>query len=394
MNGWLKKADDWINVHRPLALLITVALTLSAVWLLNATTGSELFRQFFHPKICDPGKPATCDPLAWKDLLQAAVLTLGLPVAFLLWHWRDRNVRDQIDEQRNQVANARKDINLKEFQEVQQRAAGALDEALPAEARQQLQIAALHQLRGFLRGEYGESFERPAFELLLAGHAAAMERVGLLAELDALRQSEPKPENLAKEIKQVIGEAAKRWTAIDRERAQIIGDEWRVVFNKKWPLRGRRFDAIKLPKDAALGGLDLTRSVFIGAGLSLAHLEGARLSFAHLEGAMLNGAHLEGARLIGARLEDARLIAAHLEGAQLSSASLEGAMLNGAHLEGADLSWIDPASLATFNDAVYDDHTIFSYSIDPRYGGPTADQVRDQWRAKGGRHVDEIQQLG
>ena len=373
MNGWLKKADDWINVHRPWALLITVSFTIGAVALINSITGSDLFRQFFFPKVCASNKPLTCDPLAWKDLFQAAILILGLPVAFLLWHWRDRNVRDQIDEQRNQVENARKDINLKEFQEVQLRAAGALDEKLPAEAREQLQIAALHQLRGFLRGEYGESFERPAFELLLAGHAAAMERVGLLEAINTWRANSPQIQSMGDEVRLAIQRAKKRWNAIDRERARIIADEWRAVFNKKWPLRGRRFDGINLPEDAVLCGLNLIGSVFIDAHL---------------------GPHLEGVKLFGAHLEGAMLESASLKRAYLNDAHLEGAHLTGVRLEGANLHGIDPASLDPFLCAVYDDDTIFAHHIIPVGDDPTADEVCDQWRAKGARHVDEIQQLG
>ena len=110
------KLDDWTNQHRPTALLGVVAFTVAAVGLLNWASGSDLFRQFFFPEHCDTKFPAKCDPLEWKELFQAAALVLGLPVAFLLWQWRDRNVRDQIE-------NARKDTNLKEFQEVQLHAA-------------------------------------------------------------------------------------------------------------------------------------------------------------------------------------------------------------------------------------------------------------------------------
>ena len=366
MNGWLKKADDWINVHRPWALLIAVSFTIGVVALINSITGSDLFRQFFFPKVCASNNPLTCDPLAWKDLFQAAILILGLPVAFLLWHWRDRNVRDQIE-------NARKDINLKEFQEVQLRAAGALDEKLPEEAREQLQIAALHQLRGFLRGEYGESFERPAFELLLAGHAAAMERVGLLEAINTWRANSPQIQSMGDEVRLEIQQAKKRWNAIDRERARIIADEWRAVFNKKWPLRGRRFDGIKLPEDAVLDGLNLIGSVFIDAHL---------------------GPHLEGVELFGAHLEGAWLEFASLKGAYLNNAHLEGAYLTGARLEGANLHGIDPASLDPSLCAVYDDDTTFFDAMFPSEDDPTADQVRAQWCAKGARHVDEIQQVG
>ncbi len=100
MKGWLKRLDDWTNAHRPWALLGVVVITVAVVAFLNWATGSDLFRQFFFPRHCDPKFLAKCDPLEWKELFQAAVLLLGLPIAFMLWHWRDRNVRDQIDNAR------------------------------------------------------------------------------------------------------------------------------------------------------------------------------------------------------------------------------------------------------------------------------------------------------
>ena len=85
MKNRIKKADDWINAHRPWALLIAVTLTTGVVAVINYASGSDLFRQLFFPKTCDLKIPTTCDPLAWKELFQAALLILGLPVAFLLW---------------------------------------------------------------------------------------------------------------------------------------------------------------------------------------------------------------------------------------------------------------------------------------------------------------------
>ena len=184
LRNWRWKAD------RPYRLIVFALLPLVTVailerllaadelgWLRDWVKDSAIYGPLFFPEA------ATVE---WKDRLQAILVLLGLPVALCLWYWRDRNVRDQIEEQRKQVieqqrqvGNQNRAFNLTEFQEVQMRAAGALDEKLPPEAREQLQIAALHQLRGFLRGEYGESFRRPAFELLLAGHAEAVTRIGV-----------------------------------------------------------------------------------------------------------------------------------------------------------------------------------------------------------------------
>lgn len=396
LRNWRWKADrPYRLIAFALLPLVTVAILERLLaadelgWLRDWVKDSAIYGPLFFPEA------ATVE---WKDRLQAILVLLGLPVAFCLWYWRDRNVRDQIEEQRKQVENQRKDINLKEFQEVQLRAAGALDEKLPTEAREQLQIAALHQLRGFLRGEYGESFRRPAFELLLAGHAAAMERIGLKQAIERWRRSDPPPAptDMQEAIAKMIADARGRLTAVDRERAGIIRDEWEAVFLQNFPLSGRRLDGIEAPHGAALACQQLADSVLIGADLCWAQLEGANLSWAHLEGvnlrwarlegADLSRAHLEGADLGRAQLNGTDLIGANLEGADLFGAHFEGAKLIAAHLEGADLGW--DWKKANFRSATFDDTTMLldnweAASEDQR------NEARDELRALGARHVDD-----
>ncbi|WP_206518586.1 pentapeptide repeat-containing protein [Stakelama tenebrarum] len=371
--------------HRALKLLGVVLATLLAIRALELLAGFDMVRtgwqaiaggDFFGPVFF----PDEGDAPQWKDRVQAVVLLLGLPVLYLLWHWRDSNVRAQIDNQR-------KDINLKEFQEVQLRASGALPETLSAEAREQLQIASLHQLRGFLRGEYGESFRRPAFELLVAGHAAAMERIGHLQAMNAFRATKPKVNGVGREIGFKLPMFEAKLSAVDRERLNILRDEAASIFGADlreaaslaypvaegeefdfgslplgerraflgkfrvenpgpgFPLNARRFDWIDLSRQTFTASRSLARCSFVGADLWRAHLEGADLRAdlrrAHLEGAHLWQAHLEDADLGEAHLEDADLGEAHLEGADLRAdlrrAHLEGADLRRAHLEGADL---------------------------------------------------------
>jgi hypothetical protein len=170
MENWLKRADDWIDKHRPWALLATVTLSLSVLALINWATSSDLFRQFFYPTPCDKRAPTGCDPIEWKELFQAAILVLGLPVAFMLWHWRDRNVRDQIE-------NTRKDLNLREFNEIQVRLAGAVDDHISEKSKIALQTAALFQMSEFLSGERGQQFSRAAFEAIRAKYALDHEEV-------------------------------------------------------------------------------------------------------------------------------------------------------------------------------------------------------------------------
>lgn len=84
----------------------------------------------------------------------------GLPVLFVLWTFRDSNARQKI-------ANDRKDVNLKEFQELQLRASGLFPPGSSPDAVRTLQTASIYQLAGFIRGEYGANFQRPTFETLV-----------------------------------------------------------------------------------------------------------------------------------------------------------------------------------------------------------------------------------
>ncbi|PEQ14474.1 hypothetical protein B2G71_02495 [Novosphingobium sp. PC22D] len=329
------------HLVRPIAvLLVGAALPILTLLALDLFSGGE--RGAAH-QIWQFLTQTTAEP-TWRSIGQPLLILTGVPAAYVLWLFRDINARRTLENQR-------KDVNLKEFQEIQLRAAGAMDkDKLAGEAREQLQIAALHQLRGYLKGEYGEAFRRPALELLLAGHAAAMERAGLKEAVERWRKANPdldpvKLRGYGGLTREAIASARQEWTPPDRERAGILRDEARHVFCRDFPLNGRRFDGVvvaagnKNASFALLARLQLSGSALTGADLSWARLEGADLIGARLEGADLSWAHLEGADLFGARLESADLSWAHLEGADLSEARLEGADLIGARFEGADLSW-------------------------------------------------------
>ncbi len=269
--------------------------------------------------------------IEWKDRLQGVLLLLGLPVAFCLWYWRDRNVRDQIE-------NARKDINLKEFQEVQLRAAGALDATLPEEARQQLQIAALHQLRGFLRGEYGESFRRPSFELLLAGHAAAMKRIGIEKIIDRL----PDEFNLHRPdwLEAKITEFLKIMSPVDLERKTIIEHEKATIFNSGFPLAERKFDLLCLV-ELNLEGIEIWNSSFIGSDLDDTNFTNTDANQGVFIGTKFYGSNFTKTCLIESNMEYSKLMSANLENAMLDGVNLRRADLDEANLAGARLCGVD-----------------------------------------------------
>ena len=401
------------GMRRPtVLLLIGLGLPLLMLWLLP-------FDALVKP-VAKDGAVQLTDQLAWKELIQPILLFIGLPSAFILWAFRDYNASAALENQR-------KDINLKEFQEIQLRAAGALDEKLPAKARETLQVAAIHQLRPFLRGEYGSSFRRPAWELLKALLATSAEESGYTAirewvirggfpEIEGESAEERAERNVA-EIKVKI--RAVRPDAIAIAAQTLITEDAQHLFRRDLPLENGRYDGVNL-SGALLAKADLTDSSFVQTRFNGAHLESARLCWAHLEGATLTNAHLENANLEGTHLEGAFLLGVHLEEAFLFGTHLEGAVLRGAHMEcasiyGANLEWADLESAnlegtycyavsfegailsgvnlndeTVLEDALFDDHTRFADDWDTLTEAER-EAARQPWRDRGMIHVDEVE---
>ncbi|HDR1859718.1 TPA: pentapeptide repeat-containing protein [Pasteurella multocida] len=121
---------------------------------------------------------------------------ISSPILYAIWRLRDQNATKQIENQR-------KDINLKEFQkiaewvsglhliedEVTEKIANQTEQETTRKYTQQvenlsiptfskkdgavgLQIAAIYNLLPFYRGEHGESFKKPALNLLLSAWLA------------------------------------------------------------------------------------------------------------------------------------------------------------------------------------------------------------------------------
>lgn len=327
MNDWRKKLDEWTNQHRPLALLGASALLLIFVAITDFVIGAKLFEQLFYPK-----RETVADVRFWSALVYSLAFALGLPIAFLLWHWRDRNVRDQIE-------NSRKDINLKEFLEVQKQAAGSFGDDVPPEAREQLQIAALHQLRGFLRGEYGQGFQRPAFELLMAGHASAMKKLGT-ANVLAWVKGTYQFRAISNEVQTALDKLRQRLDPVMSERISVISVAWPDIRHLGFPLAGRNFDLLRL-NGQDLSRLDMRSSSFIGTDASHANLTYAILHQSVFVGANLVGSDCAKAELVFARFDGARMGLAKFKGAQLSRAKLCGSELDGVDLHDANLEQTD-----------------------------------------------------
>lgn len=126
---------DYLNSPKNRTLIILSSLPISLVIF-------YLVRCLYQTKIDD-------------HLVTSIILS---PVLILLWKFRDQNTRHQIE-------NSRKDINLKDFQQISLWASG---EELKGKGNNvhPLQISSIYQLGSYFRGDYGKEFQRPAFEIL------------------------------------------------------------------------------------------------------------------------------------------------------------------------------------------------------------------------------------
>jgi uncharacterized protein YjbI with pentapeptide repeats len=212
-------------------------------------------------------------------------------------------------------------------------------------------------MRGFLRGDYGKAFQRPAFELLMAGHAAAIKRVGVPKVQKQLENSKQLLDRGL--IKIAIEALIEKLSSVDWERMKIIRAETDIIFGHEFPLSRRRFDLLNLSYKSFIDNLNLSDSHFFGADMRMIDLRRVNLANAHLEGANLSQANMEDSKLEAAHLEGGDLTMAHLEGAVLSDAHLEGASLFMAHLEGANFkrSNIEHADL---RNVITDNRTDFT----------------------------------
>jgi len=215
--GWIRVGKKWSNV-----LKVFCAGTFSIVIL------DILFNWFeFYSK-------DSIDTLSagfWNFI----ILIVSAPVAFVIWHFRDENNRQQIENQR-------KDINLKEFQKLSEWVSGAhlpeiktvskttqkssskdgaeiteqtteqseeyskkpdtadFDTFSKREGAVALQISAIYNLLPFFRGDYGESFRRPAFNLLKSAWQAMQQ--DSLKKLDGDHLSDEERKKIFDELTQ------------------------------------------------------------------------------------------------------------------------------------------------------------------------------------------------
>ena len=294
------------------------------------------------------------------------ILVVSAPVAFAIWHFRDENNRQQIENQR-------KDINLKEFQKLSEWVSGAhlpeiktLDKTTQKEGLKgkgeidgefqlierttekteeygkkphaegfdtfgkregavALQISAVYNLLPFFRGDYGESFRMPAFNLLKSAWQAMQQ--------DSLKKWET--ENLSDHKAQAIIEELRR--RAESPMGVALTHVLLSLDQKNMQLNLRDFPEM-LP-NICLAGMNfhLSGVDFRGAHLKEVHFEESQLDGVNLQNADLSEAKLQNADLPNAKLPHANLLEAKLQNVDLSGANLQNAHLLEAELQNANL---------------------------------------------------------
>ena len=348
------------------------------------------------------------------------ILVVSAPVAFVIWHFRDENNRQQIENQR-------KDINLKEFQKLSEWVSGAhlpeiktIDKTTQKEGLKDkgetdgefqlierttekteeyskkphaegfdtfgkregavaLQISAVYNLLPFFRGDYGESFRMPAFNLLKSAWQAMQQdslkkwetanlpskRKAIIEEL-RLKAESPMGVALTHVLLSLdqkntqlnlrdfpemlpnlclaginfhlsgVDEKARNWSGLNLSGVDFRGAHLKEVHFEESQLDGVNLQYADL-SEAKLQNADLSEAKLQKAYLSMAKLQNANLSKANLQKAYLSMAKLQNADLSRANLQNAKLLFANLQNANLSGANLQNADLLRANLQNAKL---------------------------------------------------------
>ena len=324
------------------------------------------------------------------------ILIVSAPVAFVIWHFRDENNRQQIE-------NPRKDINLKEFQKLSEWVSGAhlpeiktvskttqksslkdgvevvektterseeyskkpdtadFDTFSKREGAVALQISAIYNLLPFFRGDYGESFRLPAFNLLKSAWQAMQQ--DSLKKLDEEKLSDEALNKIFNELEQKanspMGVALTQvLLSLNRENTELnLRDFSEMLPNiclagmnfhlsgvseiardlSRLNLQGANFQKSNL-QDANFQGTDLKGADFSAANLNQAdiHMKKLMLSFdsqnINFQRASLSGSDLKNRNLTGSNFKNA-----HLANAILQRTGLAKANFLNAHLYQVDL---------------------------------------------------------
>lgn len=317
----MKTFWDKLNKDRILSVLIAAIISVSILYLL-VYSDSILIDKLIY-RVGDS-----------RGLWTIITAIVTAPIAFAIWMFRDTNVTQQIENQR-------KDINLKEFQKIAEWVSGLHlieDEITEKNTQEQheitrkytqqsdnlsiptfskkdgavgLQIAAIYNLLPFYRGEHGESFKKPAFNLLLSAWLALQQKnIQISSNLDTKKQGNMN-NSLAVAITQVMLCDGGNCFFEHNELFPNI-----CLARMNFHLQGIDIDVLKenFKKNSKNNKLNFRGANLQGAILREFDLNTANFSFADLSGADLSETILSKASFSGTRCNNTSFVRAKLGG--------------------------------------------------------------------------------
>lgn len=313
------------------------------------------------------------------------ILIVSSPVAFVIWQFRDENSRQQIENQR-------KDINLKEFQKLSEWVSGAHlpetkaveksitkssfatnDESAVSPKKQiteqieecskeygqkpdtthfdtfgkwdgaiALQISAIYNLLPFFRGDYGESFRLPAFNLLKSAWQTMQQDSlnELMTENLSDEQRKEIIENLRQKAHSPMGVALTHiLLSLNQEGTQLNLRNFPEMLPNIC-LAGMDFNLSGIKKEAKdLSKLNLQGIDFQGTNLSASNFKETDLFYANLAYANLTSANLSDTILHATNLSFTNLDFSNLSSTYLLDTNLYETKLTSANLTTCIFEW-------------------------------------------------------
>ena len=196
--------SDSRNQIRPIAILLMAGLTVSAIYIINKYLLSDVITNNIETIIKLNG--------FWTFF----AVIISAPTLFIVWHFRDVNNAQEIENQR-------KDVNLKEFQKIAEWVGGVhinnnddnyetedflkrsnFDTYDKHNGAIALQIASIYSLEPFLQGKYGDTFKNPTLNLIKSSWQALLqhdldklnlylkEEEGIISNKNCIKEQEDK----------------------------------------------------------------------------------------------------------------------------------------------------------------------------------------------------------
>ena len=410
--------------HRRKIVLYSAITSLLIIFLLM------LLGYIPYPPVFSPSNNKPTSPVFFSFIS----LLIGAPIAYAVWTIRDENMAQQIE-------NARKDTNLKDFQRLSEWASGfhlpedktittnkkitkpveqGIEETVevttasesfnPPKENQQisrrvgaesLQLAAIYQIQDFMRGMYGEQFMKPAFHLL---HSIWE---GLISPL--LPQENEITDFQINQTRQLLLHAHKQpiYKAVNRA---LVGDQGMILRFFRQELNGLFLAGVSTSyaglKPLNLAGLDLQKTNLQWSNLEKMKAQAVDFHESTLQYAIFSETEFQKTKFTCSTLFKINLEFCHLHFSDLSGCNLIKSELHQANLAGADLthnadltkSNLEYADIdyANFSDADLSECNLDCVSFSEVKISDTTqinNETKKYWLRKGAKEFDFLENL-